>query len=87
MVAQEPDAINIYGDIFGRSQEEHDKALSDVLQLWRENGLTLSLKKSKFNLTSVKFDKVFKGEGVSPDPEKVEASHVAGPAESTAEVG
>ena len=47
----------IYGDIlvFGATSEEHDEALSHVLQLWREHGLPLSLKKSRFNLRAVKF--------------------------------
>lgn len=63
------------------------KTLSHVLQLWRENGLTLSLKKSTFNRTSVKsFGKVFTSEGTSPDPEQVTALKTAGPPTSPAEV-
>ena len=89
VVAQEPNAISIYDDIliFGKSQEEHDRSLRNVLQLWRNNGLTLSLKKSRFDLPAVKFfGKMFTREGISPDPEKVAALQTAGPPKSAAEV-
>jgi len=52
IVAQELNALSIYDDIlvFGATPEEHDEALRHILKLWREHGLTLSLKKSRLNL-------------------------------------
>ena len=42
--------------------------LRNVLKLWKDNPLTLSLKKSRFDLTLVKlFTKRFTYEGISPD--------------------
>ena len=48
VVAQEPNAVSIYGDIlvFGATPEEHDEALRHIFKLGREHGLTLSLKKT-----------------------------------------
>ena len=89
VVAQEPNAISMYDDIivYRTTHEECDKALRHMLQLWRENGFTLSLKKSKFNPTSVRFfGKVFTSEGISHDPEKVTALKAAGPPRSPSEV-
>ena len=89
IVQHEPNAISIYDDIlvFGPTQEEHDKALRHVLELWRQHSLTLSIKKSRFNLRSVKFfGKVFSEKGISPDPDKVAALHAAGPPNTAAEV-
>ena len=89
VVVQEPNAVSIYDDIliFGATTEEHDEALRHVLQLWREHGLTLNLKKSRFNLRAVKFfGKVFSDQGISPDPDKVAALKAAGPPQSAVEV-
>ena len=89
IVAQEPNAVSIYDDIlvFGATPEEHDEALRHILKLWREHGLTLSLKKSRLNLRAVKFfGKVFSSEGILPDPDKVAALKAAGPPQSAAEV-
>lgn len=89
VVAQEPNAVSIYDDIlvYGATPEEHDKALRHVLQLWREHGLTLSVKKSRLNLRAVTFfGKVFTSEGISPDPDKVAALKAAGPPLSATEV-
>ena len=57
IVAQEPNAVSIYDDIlvFGATPEDHDGALRHIFGLWREHGLTLSLKKSRLNLRAVKF--------------------------------
>ena len=89
VVAREPNAVSIYDDIlvFGATPEEHDKALRHIFKLWREHGLTLSLKKSRLNLRAVKFfGKVFSSEGISRDPDKVAALKAAGPPQSAAEV-
>ena len=67
---------NIYDDIivFGKTQREHDLALIEALQRFRDCGLTLGLPKCQFNATSVKFfGVVFSKEGMSPDPAKLEA--------------
>ena len=85
VVAQEPNAVGPV--IFSATPEEHDKALRHIFRLWREHGLTLSLKKSRLNLRAVKFfGKVFSCEGISPDPDKVAALKAAGPPQSAAEV-
>ena len=89
VVTQEPNAVSIYDDIlvFGATPEEHDEALRHIFKLWREHGLTLSLKKSRLNLRVVKFfGKVFSSKGISPDPDKVAALKAAGPPQSAAEV-
>ena len=45
------------------------------------------MKKRRLNLRAVKsFGKVFSSEGISPDPDKVEALKAAGPPQSEAEV-
>ena len=89
VLAQEPNAVSIYDDIlvFGATPEEHDEALRFIFKLWREHGLTLSLKKSRLNLRAMKFfGKVFSSEGISPYPDKVAALKAAGPPHSAAEV-
>ena len=89
VVSLEPNAISIYDDVlvFGTTQEEHDQALRHILQLWRSHGLTLNMKKSRFNLRSVTFfGKVFSSAGITPDPNKVAALQAAGPPQSQAEV-
>ena len=88
VLAQEPNAVSIYDDIlvFGATPEEHDEALRFIFKLWREHGLTLSLKKSRLNLRAMKFfGKVFSSEGISPYPDKVAALKAAGPPYSAAE--
>jgi len=87
IVAKEPNAVSIYDDIlvFGATPEKYDEALRHIFELWREHGLTLSLKKSRLNLPAVKFfGKVFSSEGISPDPDKVAALKAAGFAQATA---
>ncbi len=62
VVYEEPNAIYIYDDIliYGTTKEEHDQALRHILDARRMHGLTLSIKKSRFNLISVNFfEKVF----------------------------
>ena len=89
IVSLEPNAISIYDDtlVYGATQEEHDQALRYILQLWRTHGLTLSIKKSRFNLRTVTFfGKMFSSEGISPDPSNVTALQAAGPPESQAEM-
>ena len=65
---------NLHDDIvvFGKSREEHDKALSNCLQRLSENGLTLNPTKCKFLETSLSFfGQIFTADGVRPDPKRV----------------
>ena len=90
VVYLEPNAISIYNDVlvFGAIQEEHYQALRHILQLWRSLGLTLNMKKSRFNLRSLTFfGKVFSSKGIPLNPNKVAALQAAGPSQSQAEVG
>lgn len=67
---------NIADDIivYGKNQEDHDKALSETFERLKTNGLTLNRKKCEFNKHSIEFyGLVFGSEGVSPDPKKVNA--------------
>ena len=69
-------ASNIYDDIiiYGKTQQEHDLALIQVLQRFEDCGLTLGQAKCQVNAKSVKFFGILFGpEGISPDPEKVTA--------------
>ena len=89
VVSLEPNAISIYDDVlvFGATQEEHYQAFRHILLLWRSHGLTLNMKKSRFNLRSVTFfGKVFSSEGISADPNKMVALQAAGLSQSKAEV-
>ena len=67
---------NISDDIivFGATQEEHDRALRATLQRLREKGLTLNKSKCVFNTDQMIFHgHTFLKDGVSPDPQKIEA--------------
>jgi hypothetical protein len=60
--------------VWGATKKEYNKRLRDVFQRLQEAGFTLEDKKSVFNVTSVKFlGHILDGEGVHPDPSKVEA--------------
>ena len=76
-------AINIHNDIiiYGVDQEDHKRALKEVFQKLYELEVTLNWKKCMFNQSSIKFyGLIFSKEGISPDPEKVEAlKHVTAP--------
>ncbi|KAI5718631.1 hypothetical protein M8J77_024284 [Diaphorina citri] len=70
-----PGALNVSDDIivFGKNQDEHDKALHNTLQRLQEHGLTLNSNKCKFNLKEVKFyGYLFSKDGIKPDPAKVD---------------
>ncbi len=71
-----PGALNISDDVivFDKTQAEHDAALQAVFRKFTEVNLTLSKKKCEFNKKSITFfGFVFSGQGISPDPKKVEA--------------
>ena len=75
-------ALNIADNILvwgcGDSEEDirssHDRALLEVLQMFRRTGLTLNKRKCIFNATSTKFfGFLFSSEGILADPDKIEA--------------
>ena len=60
--------------VYGKTQDEHDEALSKVLIRFRENNLTLKLSKCKFNCKEVEwYGMIFGKDGAKPDPNKVAA--------------
>ena len=68
--------LNIHDDIliFDKTQVEHDIALNAVLKRLEDVGLTVNMKKCKFNTDNVEFFGVrFRSKGMKPDPAKVEA--------------
>jgi hypothetical protein len=78
-----PGVRNIHDDILvsGLDEEEHYRALSATFQRLCESGLTLKRSKCEFGKTSIMFfGLVFSGQGISPDPEKVEVlQHISAP--------
>ena len=68
--------LNVSDDIlvYGKSPEEHDNNLKQVLSQLREKGLTLKKKKCAFSQDNLKYlGYIFSKEGLSPDPDKVSA--------------
>ena len=60
--------------VHGKTQEEHDSRLQEVLQRIQRSGLTLNKEKCFFSLPEVKFlGQVIDSEGIGPDPDKVSA--------------
>ena len=69
-------AKNISDDIivYGRSDEDHDRALDETLRKIHSSGLTINKKKCEFKKTKITFyGHVFSADGISPDPNKVKA--------------
>lgn len=69
-------ALNMSDDvlIYGRTQEEHDRALNAVLTRLRDNNLTVNKDKCEFSADTLEFfGHVFSKAGISPDPKKVAA--------------
>ena len=61
--------------VHGRTREEHDGRLRDVLQQLSELGMTLHLEKCEFAQPSVKFlGHVIDGQGIQSDPNKASSS-------------
>ena len=82
-------ALNIQDDIliFGKTQNEHDQALSEVLDALEGANLTLKKSKCSFNKQSIKFyGLIFSPDGISPDPEKIDALQHAEPPTSKTEL-
>ena len=60
--------------VFGKSEEEHDRHLTEMLNRCRTTGLKLNPDKCKIKQRKIKFYGVICGEeGVQPDPTKVSA--------------
>ena len=70
-----PGALNISDDIlvFGKTQSAHDPAPEAVFQRLKERGLTLNKSKCEYSKDNVEFfGYVFSGDGIAPDPKKIE---------------
>ena len=75
------------GSSTNEMQQDHDRALREVFEMFRRQGLTLNVKKCRFNAKFVKFfGFIFSSSGVSPDPEKVAALKEATPPQNKADV-
>ena len=73
--------------VSGKTQEEHDQRLLEVLSRIKRSGLTLGPDKCEINKTSVKFlGQVVDENGVRPDPEKVQAIMQMKPPTSVSEL-
>ena len=60
--------------VHGKTQEEHDRRLTVVLQRLQDAGVTLNESKCEFSVNRVKFlGQIVDHTGVRPDPEKVRA--------------
>ncbi|XP_055622583.1 uncharacterized protein K02A2.6-like [Toxorhynchites rutilus septentrionalis] len=60
--------------VYGKNQEQHDKALSMVLNRLKEYGITINERKCEFGRTQVTFmGHNLNGKGISPSEEKVDS--------------
>ncbi len=81
--------MNISDDVimYGKTQTDHDEALTQVFERFSNVNLTLNQSKCKFKESSLSFFAfIFSKDGVSPDPEKVQAIHNMTPPKSTSAV-
>ena len=81
--------LSVFDDIFifGKNEEEHEKAVEFVLRTAKRNGLTLNRSKCEFNKKEITFYGLqFSAEGVRPEPEKVTALRNADPPTSKSEL-
>ena len=73
--------------ITGRTKEEHDRRLTQVLARLEKAGLTLGLEKCAFDQPSVKFlGQIVNCKGVRPDPDKVKAIQEMTPPRNVSEL-
>ena len=80
---------NISDDIiiYGKGDEDHDRALYSTLDRLHQAGLTVNIEKCQFKQPTVEFySHVFGPDGLSPDPEKVAALKDTPEPKSAAEV-
>lgn len=69
-------AFNISDDIIihGRDQDEHDCMLLETCQTLSDRGATLNWPKCQFSMPELEFyGMVFNGDGMKPDPKKIES--------------
>ncbi|XP_055526981.1 uncharacterized protein K02A2.6-like [Wyeomyia smithii] len=58
----------------GRTKEDHDKNLKQVLKHLKEYGFTVRIGKCKFNMQEVEYlEQILDGDGIRPDPGKTSA--------------
>ncbi|CAB4030227.1 Transposon Tf2-9 poly, partial [Paramuricea clavata] len=84
-----PGVRNISDDIivFGKTKDEHDQNLNNVIQRLQESGLTLNKDKCLFGVSNLTFfGHEVSASGVSPDTKKVEAIREARVPTNAAEV-
>ncbi|CAB3992860.1 Transposon Tf2-9 poly, partial [Paramuricea clavata] len=84
-----PGVRNISNDIivFGKTKDEHDQNLNNVIQRLQESGLTLNKDKCLFGVSNLTFfGHEVSASGVSPDTKKVEAIREARIPTNAAEV-
>ena len=73
--------------IYGRTQEEHGHRLHAALASIRNAGVTLNAEKCEFSQSRVKFlGHIVDGNGIQPDPEKVQAIQAMKKPTNTSEV-
>ena len=75
MLAPCPNAMNYIDDIiiFGSSEEEHDKAVALVREIFRDNDVCLNEEKCLWKTQKLKFlGHVLSARGIEVDPEKVQ---------------
>ena len=73
--------------VYGKDDDDHDKALRELLARFRENGLTFNPKKCKFSMKEIEFfGLVFSSQGVKPAASKVEALKAMDPPKNPTEV-
>ena len=84
-----PGVVNISDDILlhAQTQTEHDERLNTLMHRLQDNGLTLNKDKCEFNKRRIEFfGLIFSEDGVSPDPQKVEALKNATPPQTASEI-
>ncbi|XP_046868922.1 uncharacterized protein K02A2.6-like [Drosophila willistoni] len=69
-----PNALNYIADVivFGKNEEEHDKALTAVLKVFDTHNVVLNKQKCVYKTTKLKFlGHILSDHGIEADPEKV----------------
>lgn len=57
-----------------KSWTDHNTVLGELLNIFRQYGITINLEKSKFGQSKIKFlGHIISAEGIQPDPEKLDA--------------
>jgi hypothetical protein len=76
LIADIPGSRNVSDDIiiFGKTQQDHDKALHAVLMRLHECGLTVNASKVALSKSSLEFfGFIFSAQGIAPSPAKISA--------------